>query len=94
MIEKILDKYYTKKLQQNIKKEMMFWLDIDMRFVEYKNKFQLQIKKEKFNDKEYQEILTIYKKESFIYLCRWEETKKAINESINRYFEYIKEINL
>lgn len=92
MIEKILDKYYTKKLQQEIKKYMMIWFDLDMRFVEYKNKFQLHIKMEEYNDEQYKEILTFYKKESFIHLCMWEEVEKAINERVNKYFKYIKEI--
>lgn len=90
MIEKILDKYYTNKIKEMIKRNMMFWVNLDIRFIENKNHFELQIKDNKYNDNEYRKILTFDKKESIINICLWRELEETIKKLVERYYKEIK----
>ena len=91
MIEKILDKYYIKKIKQKIKKFMKYWISLNIRFIEEDNYIILQIKDEKFNDNEYKVILKFNKKEGIIYICMLEKIQENIIEEVKKYY---KEINL
>ena len=91
MIEKILDKYYIKKIKQKIKKFMKYWISLNIRFIEEDNYIILQIKDEKFNDNEYKGILQFNKKEGIIYICMLEKIQENIIEEVKKYY---KEINL
>jgi len=86
MIEKILDKYYKRKLKRYLDRELLFWF-IDHRYIEDRNYLELQVKKETFNDKQYKEILTFNKQEIFIILCNQEELKQCLKERIDKYLK-------
>lgn len=86
LITKILDKYYSDKLCKEIKRYMLQWF-IDIRFVEREYAIELQVKKPKYNEKQYQEILTFGKDQCFYYMCIFEKVEKTIKDAMKRYSE-------
>lgn len=89
MIEKILDKYYSKKLMEFLDRQLLEWF-IDKRYLIKDTYVSLQIKKCKYNDSEYKEIITFAKKDAFIYLCNQSELKKVLRQCVQGYFEHVK----
>lgn len=90
MIDRILDKYYIKKLKAYLDRQLLEWF-IDHRYIEKGNYLILQIKKEEYNDNQYVEILTFNKEDVFIDLCNQKELYKILKVRIEKYFEYLKE---
>lgn len=86
MIDKILDKYYTKKLKKFLNRELMIYF-LNHRYIDKGEFLELQIKDEQYNDKQYKEILTFYKPEIFINLCNQKELRKCLHEAVKRYLE-------
>lgn len=60
MIDRILDKYYTKKLIEFIKSELVMY-NLDKKFEVTKDRVMIFIKKDKYNDNEYT-LIGIFKK--------------------------------
>jgi len=89
LITKILDKYYSEKLCKEIKRYMLQWI-IDVRFIQRKYTIELQIKKPEYNEKQYQEILTLDKEQCFYYMCIFEKIENAIKDAMKRYSEITK----
>ena len=87
MIEKMLDKYYTKKLKDYISSYMTNWFIIDTRIVETKYYILLQIKKPHYKDETYITIHRFHKSNSIYYLLDIKNVCKDIKESVNRYLE-------
>ena len=78
MIEKILDKYYAKKLIDKLSDDLMIY-SIDKRIKFNKNSFHLEIKKRKYDPEYYKRILILPYDECFdIYINRYKEFKKDI----------------
>lgn len=90
VIDRILNNYYSKKLEEYIDRELLEWF-IDKKFIYNDNHIQLLIKLPEYNDKQYQEILTFFKEEAIIYLCNQNELKKVLKDRIKTYFKYVKE---
>lgn len=86
MIEKILDKYYLKKLKIFLDRELLLW-NIDHKYIEELGYLTLLIKKECYNDKQYKELLTFHKKDIFNDLCNQKELINVLKERMNEYFE-------
>lgn len=77
MIEKILDKYYAKKLIDKLSNDLiLYYIDKKVNF--NKNSFHLEIKYRKFNE-EYNRILILSYNECFdILVNHYEDFKKQI----------------
>lgn len=90
MIEKILDKYYCKKMKKFLDTELLGWF-IDHRYKENDYFLGLQIKREEFNDEQYKEILSISKPEIFTILCNQELIRKVLKERVEKYL--VEEVN-
>lgn len=86
MIEKILDKYYVKKLKKFLDRELMIYF-LDHRYIDKDMFLELQIKEEQYNDKQYKEILTFYKSEIFNNLCNQKELSQCLHEAVGRYLK-------
>ena len=86
MIEKILDKYYKRKLKLYLNRQLLYWF-IDYRYIESEDYLELQVKKEPFNDEQYKRILTFNKQEIFINLCNQEKLKECLKERIDKYLK-------
>ena len=84
MIEKILDKYYMKKLKLLIKQYMLQYL-LDYRFVNKKNTIDLEIKKVSYNNSMYKNIYSISKDKAIFYITDYKEMQKSLNRVINSY---------
>ncbi len=91
IIDRILDNYYSKKLEKYIYIELLVYL-IDTKFVCNDDKFQLLIKLPEYNDEQYQEILTFFKDEAIIHLCNQNEVKQVLKDRVKEYFKYVKEL--
>ena len=89
LITKILDKYYSDKLCNKIKRYMLQWF-VDIRFVEGKYTIELQVKKSEYNENQYQEILTFGKDQCFYYMCIFEKVENAIKDAMKRYSKLTK----
>ena len=84
IIEKILDKYYAKKLDDFVKFiELEYYLDF--KHIYTKKDILIQVKEKRYNDDEYLEIIHLKKKDSFIHLCNRNKLEKYIKKIINEY---------
>lgn len=90
MIEKILDKYYIKKMKIFLDREMLGYY-IDHRYIKKNDYLILQIKREEFNDNQYVECLTFNEKDVFIDLCNQKELRKVLKARIEMYDKSIRE---
>lgn len=86
MIEKILDKYLTKKLKKYISTYLLYWY-VDSRFVKKGDCIKLQIKKPHYKDETYTTIYYFYEFNSLYYLLDREKLCKEIEESVNKYLK-------
>lgn len=84
MIEKILDKYYMKKLKLLIKQYMLQYL-LDYRFVNKKNTIDLEIKKVSYNNHMYKNVYSICKDKAIFYITDYKEMQKTLNKEIGLY---------
>jgi hypothetical protein len=89
MIEKMLDKYFTKKLKKHISTYMLHWY-IDTRFIEKADHIILQIKKPHYKDETYTTIYDFYEFNSIYYLLDIKNVRKDLEESVNKYLEEYK----
>lgn len=86
MIEKILDRYYTKKVVDQIKSNMIIYM-IDKKF-EYKNNcLTVYVKEKQFKDKYYWFIFKMRYEDSIYYLIHIEDVVKEIHKQIKYYLE-------
>lgn len=86
MIEKILDKYFAKKLKKYISDYSLRWY-LDTRFINKDNHIEFQVKLPKYKDKLYTTIYDFYKFNSLYYLLNMEDLNKAIERNIKNYLE-------
>lgn len=84
IITKILDNYYTEKLKQELERCRLGYF-IDTRFVDNEYGFQFQIKKEEYNEKQYQVLGMFYKEDSFYNICILDKIKERIDKLIKEY---------
>ena len=89
MIEKILDNYYSKKLCMLIKDISKKW-DLDKKTIIKKDTVKFLVKLKEYNDEQYKSLITVPKKEVFIYLCDYKMCVEDIENSIKNYIKYVK----
>lgn len=86
MIEKILDNYYSKKLDDFIKFiEREYFLDFKHIYTKYE--ILIQVKKKKYKNELYKEIIHVRKANSLYFLCNKDDLKKYIKRLIKDYTE-------
>lgn len=86
MIEKILDKYYTKKVVEQIKSNMIIYM-IDKKF-EYKNNcLTVYVKKKLIKNQYYWCIFKMRYEDSLYYFIHIEDVIKEIHKQIKDYIE-------
>jgi len=91
VIEKILDTYFTKKLENRIKNYFLRYF-INIRFTNYKSKIhrnyvEMEIKKRNFNDEQYVPVMTIYKEDAILHICNVKELLKSLEETVKEYLD-------
>ena len=86
MIDRILDKYYTKKLIEFIKSALVMYI-LDKKFEVTKDRVKIFIKKDKYNDNEYTLIGTFLKKDALEYLCNQNEVILNLRKKAKEYCE-------
>lgn len=86
MIEKILDNYYSKKLDDFIKFiEREYFLDF--KHIYTKNHILVQVKMKKYKNELFKEIMDFKKEDSFIHLCNRNKLEEHIKRLIKDYTE-------
>ena len=90
MIEKILDKYYIKKLKREIKNTLLNW-NLAYKFIETDYAIDLWIKRTYYNDKEYELIVSLEKIRALKHLINYEKLENFIIECVNEYVKRSKE---
>lgn len=85
ILEKQIDKYFTKKIEFEIKNFLCVY-DLDKKFVYNKNLFSLYIKKRKLENAYYILIFSMPYKESYKTLINIENVKKEIKKFIESEF--------
>ena len=88
LITKILDKYYSKKLDDFIK-SIEFEYYLDFKHIYTKDNILIQVKKKKYKDELFTEIAHLQKKDSFIHLCNRDKLEEYIKRLIK---DYTKEV--
>ena len=86
MIEKILNKYFTKKLKKYTSSYLLRWY-IDIRFIEKNNFIELQIKKAHYKDEFFKSIYSFNKSDALFYLLNTEKTFKELKKCVDYYLE-------
>ena len=79
MLEKLFDKYFTKKIEYELINFLSIY-NIDQKFVYGKNLFSLYVKNRKWKDEEYILIYTMPYVESFNTLMNIEKIKKELQD--------------
>ena len=79
MLEKLFDKYFTKKIEYELINFLSIY-NIDEKFVYGKNLFSLYVKNRKWKDEEYILIYTMPYVESFNTLMDIEKIKKELQD--------------
>lgn len=79
MLEKLFDKYFTKKIEYELINFLSIY-NIDQKFVYGKNLFSLYVKNRKWKDEEYILIYTMPYVESFNTLMDIEKIKKELQD--------------
>lgn len=79
MLEKLFDKYFTKKIEYELINFLIIY-NIDEKFVYGKNSFSLYVKNRKWKDEEYILIYTMPYVESFNILMNIEKIKKELQD--------------
>lgn len=84
MIERILDKYYMKKLVDKIKFTLLpYYLDFEYKYE--KDRFLINVKKKKYKD--YTPIIKIDNKYCLSYLCNYNDFIENVRKLVNEYIE-------
>ena len=89
LIEKLLDKYYSNKLKQIVKQELIKWY-LDYQFVELNRGIYLEVKKPEYNATQYKLIWSFNKDESLYYVCNYKQLKNDIQDAVDYYYESVK----
>lgn len=89
MIDKILDKYYTKKLLNEVKWDFIV-RNLDYKFIDEGYKIWVKCKPKKYKDEEYTTIIQINKSDSLKYLCDLDNFRTELNKIIIEYCNDIK----
>ena len=90
MIERILDKYYAKKLQILINRISLKWY-LDRKFEIDNQKFVFRVKMPKYNDKQYVPIFVLPITDVYLYISNYELCKRDIENLIKNYIKEEKE---
>lgn len=90
MIEKILDKYYAKKLQILINRISLKWY-LDRKFEIDNQKFVFRVKIPEYNDKQYVPIFVLPITDVYLYISNYELCKRDIENLIKNYIKEEKE---
>lgn len=91
VIEKILDKYYMKKLVDRIKLGLLIYR-LDFEYKYEKDGFLINIKKKKYKD--YTTLIKIDKKYCLSYLCDYGNFIDDVRDLVIKYIENEREINI
>ena len=86
MLEKILDRYYIKKVVKEIIKMLRMYF-ISFRFVYEKDVIRIFIKKHYYDDTMYELIGSLDKKRGFVYLSNIKRVNKELQKEIDKYFK-------
>lgn len=81
MLEKILDKYFTKKLMTKICDNLYIYY-LDKQVIYHKNYAEFKVKKKKFKEEYYNTIFSICNDESLEAYLNFDEIIKAIKHQI------------
>lgn len=81
MIEKILDRYFTKKLMTKIYDDLYIYC-LDKQVIYHKNYAEFKVKKKKFKEEYYNTIFTICNDESLEAYLNYDEIIKVIIQQI------------
>lgn len=84
LLDKILDKYYCRKLEYVIKEKTSYYR-INLKF-KY-DKYYMRVYAKPFKYKEYTSIMSLLKEKSIVYLIHDEFIGKRLKEIININFE-------
>ena len=88
MLEKMLDKYFRKKLQ-SILKNILYTFYVDYRYKETicEDEFELYIKNKKYNDNQYRSVMTFKDCMLIYYLSNAKELAKEVIKNVKDYLK-------
>ncbi len=84
MLDKILDKYYLRKIEKIVEQILNRYL-IRYHFENLMDCICLEVKKVEYNDEQYKAIWTCYMEEAFYYLSNLDVLEKEIEEAVANY---------
>lgn len=87
VIKKILDNYFSEILINTIKKEIYYNHFVDVRIKDIKNKVWVEVKKQEYNNDQYEVIFGFYKGNAFANLIDVEKVIEKVNKNVECYFK-------
>lgn len=88
MIDKILDKYYLRKVKKIVEQKLNEYF-IHYRFEKLIDGVWLEIKKVEYNDDQYKVIWSCFTEEAFYYLANIDKLEKEIDKAVRNYNNWI-----
>lgn len=87
MIEKILDKYYTKKVVEQLLDNLLFFYRLDHKVCWTNKKVLIKVKRKQHKKEYYKEIFNIHYSDALFYFTHIEDVIKGFKENIKLYLE-------
>ena len=87
LLSKMLDNYYSNKLVQFVKMEIISKYIVDIKHFNHKNYIEIRIKRTQYNDKQYTVVFRFNKQDAFKFMCRQQELSKKVLNNTKKYLE-------
>ena len=87
LVEKILDEYYLRRLILKIELILLLYRYLDYKTLVRDNRLYIYVKFKIENDKQYKEIYSLPKAESFTALVNYKEFEDRLKEYIQEYIK-------
>lgn len=87
LLTKILDNYYSNKLVQFVKMEIISKYVVDIKHFNHKNYIEISIKRTQYNNKQYRVVFRFNKQDAFEFICRQQELSKKVLNNAKNYLE-------
>ena len=87
VIDKVLDNYYSYKLIETIKDEIKHKYFIDIRIKNNENGVWVEVKRQEYNDNQYEAVFGFYKRNAFANLIDVERVREKVSKNVESYLK-------
>lgn len=88
MIERILDKYFAKKIANELLEHFNSIYNLDFKLEKINGHYNFLVKKRKYKDSEYKSIYAIIISKSIFYIIDLDKTIKEVAHNLKEYLKW------